>query len=148
MMVISQPWYMLLGPGDMAGMIGILFVGGLGAGSFVALPSAMKADVIDIDRLESGEERTGLFFSAWSLATKLILAFAVGFAFQILSLFDFSATGGNGPAQLWALKIVFSGLPVVCYSIAIAVIWNYPITEAEHDRIISELKLRLAGETN
>ncbi len=142
MMIISQPWYMTLGPGDLAGMMGILFVGGLGAGSFVALPSAMKADVIDIDRLRSGEDRTGLFFSVWSLATKLILAFSVGFAFWVLDLAGFHASGSNGPAQLWALKIVFSAIPVLCYASAIAIVWNYPITEARHARLVARLQRR------
>jgi Na+/melibiose symporter-like transporter len=142
MMIVSQPWYLTLGPGDLNAMMGILFVGGLGAGSFSALPAAMKADVIDIDRVRSGEDRTGLFFSAWSLATKLILAFAVGFAFWTLELFDFHATGTNGPVQLWALKIVFAGIPVLCYATAIAIVWNYPISEQRHARIIARLLRR------
>jgi len=142
MMILSQPWYMTLGPGDLPGMMAILFVGGLGAGSFVALPAAMKADVIDIDRLRSGEDRTGLFFSVWSLATKMILAFSVGIAFWALDLAGFHAAGENGAAQLWALKIVFSGIPVLCYALAMAIVWNYPITEARHARLIGRLQRR------
>ena len=142
MMIVSQPWYMTLGAGDLPTMMAILFVGGLGAGSFNALPAAMKADVIDIDRLRSGEDRTALFFSVWSLANKLILAFSVGFAFWVLELAGFHAAGDNGSQQLWALKIVFAGIPVLCYACAMAIVWNYPITEARHARLVGRLKRR------
>lgn len=106
-MLIAQPWYLTLGPGDLALMMGILFLSGLSAGSFVALPSAMKADVIDVDRLESGEDRTGLFFSTWSLAQKAIVAWATGLALLILEFAGFEPTGQNGPEQIRALKIAF-----------------------------------------
>ena len=144
LMIFSQPGYLLLGPGDLAAMMGILFVGGLSAGSFVALPSAMKADVIDIDRLQSGEDRTGLFFSSWSLAQKAIVAWATGFALLILEFAGFQAAGDNGPAQIWALKIAFAGIPTLCYAAAVLVIRPYPITEERHARVLQQLAARSA----
>lgn len=142
LMIVSQPGYLLLGPGDLLPMMVILFIGGLSAGSFVALPSAMKADVIDIDRLESGEDRTGLFFSSWSLAQKAIVAMATGFALLILEFAGFQAAGDNGPAQIWALKIAFAGIPAVCYATAVLIIRPYPISEAAHAVVLERLAAR------
>ncbi len=65
--IIAQPGYWFLGPGDLYWMMIVFFLLGLGIGSFSAIPAAMKADVVDLDRLRSGEDRTGLFFSVWSL---------------------------------------------------------------------------------
>ena len=35
-------------------------------------------DVVDLDAMESGEDRAGLFFAAWSLAVKFIAAIGQG----------------------------------------------------------------------
>ena len=37
-----------------------------------------QADVIDVDTASSGEQRSGLYFATWSLATKVSLAAGVG----------------------------------------------------------------------
>jgi Na+/melibiose symporter-like transporter len=140
--LVAQPGYCFLGPGDLYWMMIVFFVLGIGIGSFTALPAAMKADVVDLDRLRSGEDRTGLFFSVWSLANKLVLAFAAGFALNLLALFDFHAAGQNGPAQILALRLVFIFLPIVFYVIAFALMWGYPISETRHRRLLERLARR------
>lgn len=140
--LIAQPGYWFLGPGDLQWMMVVFFILGVGIGSFSALPAAMKADVIDLDRLKSGEDRTALFFSVWSLANKLVVAFAAGFVLNLLALFDFQAAGENGPTEIMALRIVFIFLPVAFYLIALAVIWNYPISEERHKRLLGLLERR------
>ena len=52
--------YLLLGAGDFYWMLPITAVTGFLAGSFWVIPNSMKADVIDIDRLETGEDRNRL----------------------------------------------------------------------------------------
>jgi glycoside/pentoside/hexuronide:cation symporter, GPH family len=140
--LVAQPGYWFLGPGDLNWMMIVFFILGIGIGSFTALPAAMKADVVDLDRIRSGEDRTGLFFSVWSLATKLVIAFAAGLVLNLLALFDFQATGTNGPEQINALRVIFIFLPVFFYVIAFLVMWNYPISEARHKRLIEMLQRR------
>lgn len=143
--MIAQPGYWFLGPGDLYWMMVVFFILGLGIGSFSALPAAMKADVVDLDRLRSGEDRTGLFFSVWSLANKLVIAFAAGFVLNLLAFFDFQPKdGANGPDQIMALRVVFVFLPVVFYVAAFAMMWNYPISEARHKRLIGMLERKSA----
>lgn len=142
--IIAQPGYWFLGPGDLHYMMIVFFILGIGIGSFTALPAAMKADVVDLDRIRSGEDRTGLFFSVWSLANKLVIAFAAGFVLNVLAFFDFQATGNNGPDQINALRVVFIFLPVFFYVIAFLVMWNYPISEGRHKRLIGMLERRMA----
>jgi Na+/melibiose symporter-like transporter len=140
--IVAQPGYALLGPGDLYWMMAVFVVLGIGIGSFAALPAAMKADVVDLDRLRSGEDRTALFFSMWSLASKLVLAFSAGFALNVVAWFGFQAKGENGPEQLLALKVVFIWLPVAFYLVALAVIWRYPITEERQRRLVGLLERR------
>lgn len=142
--IVAQPGYWFLGPGDLYWMMGVFFLLGIGIGSFSALPAAMKADVVDLDRLRSGEDRTGLFFSVWSLANKFVIAFAAGFVLNLLALFDFDAKGQNGPDQIMALRLIFIFLPVVFYVIGFAIMWNYPISEERHRRMIGLLERRSA----
>lgn len=141
--LIAQPGYWLLGAGDLYWMMLVFFLLGIGIGSFTAIPAAMKADVIDLDRLKSGEDRTGLFFSMWSLANKLVAALAAGFALNAVAFFDFQAAGENGPTQILALRVVFVVLPIIFYASALFVMWNYPITEARHDRLMALLQRRI-----
>ena len=91
-------WVPLLGPGDFWPFLVICCLSGLSLGADLALPASIQADVVDLDRLESGRRRTGLFFAAWSMVSKLSLALAVGIAFPVLDLIGFEAGGQNsGP---------------------------------------------------
>ena len=68
---------------------------------------------------------------------------AAGFALNIVALFDFQAAGENGPEQIMALRVVFVFLPIVFYASALAVMWNYPISEARHRRLMGLLERRV-----
>jgi len=144
LMVLCQPWFLSLGPGDLVPMLVILFVAGASAGSLVGLPCAMKADVIDLDRLASGADRTAVFFSSWSLAQKAVASLALALSLTLLALFDFQPGGGNGPIQIWALKVSFAGIPTLCYAAALLVIRPYPLTEERHRHVLRQLAARSA----
>jgi Na+/melibiose symporter-like transporter len=140
-MVIATPGYLFVGPGDLLLTIAVLTLSGIGAGSFTAVPTSMKADVIDLDTLESGEDRAGVFFSTWSLAAKSA-GIAGGFAYIILSWVGFSASGTNGPEELLALRIFFAGAPVLCYLGGILIVRGYPITAERQAEVRRELERR------
>ena len=70
MIAMAHPFYLLLGDGDFWLMLPITIVTGFSAGGFAALPNSMKADVIDLDTLKSGENRAALFFSTWSFTAR------------------------------------------------------------------------------
>lgn len=134
-----NPLYLMLGAGDIEWVIFILLVGGIGGGAWTALPAAMKADVIDLDRLQSGEDRTAQYFSVWSLAEKLIPAFTIGLSFNLLELAGFDAAGSNSSEQLWVLKLLFGGLPALFWISAILVMRGYPITEKKQQEVLAAL---------
>ncbi|MEL6435661.1 MAG: MFS transporter, partial [Pseudomonadota bacterium] len=87
----------LLGEGDVFAYGVICAVSGFLVGFDLSIPPAIQADVIDVDTATSGEQRSGLYFAAWSLATKMSLALGVGVAFPLLGVFGFQA--GGGPSQ-------------------------------------------------
>ncbi len=134
--------YMLVGHGDLVLMVVILVTSGIGSGALNALPASMKADVVDLDAIESGEDRAGLFFAAWSLAVKFIAAVGQGLAFTVLAWIGFDAQGANGPDEILGLRVFYSAGPMLLYVAAVLIIWKYPITSARHSQLRAELAAR------
>jgi Na+/melibiose symporter-like transporter len=102
----------------------------------------MKADVVDLDAVESGEDRAGLFFATWSLAVKFIAAVGQGLAFTTLAWIGFDAKGSNGADEIFGLRVFYSGGPMVLYVIAMLIVWRYPITASRHAELRRELAQR------
>jgi len=121
-------WVPFLGPGDFWPFFAICLLSGLSLGADLALPASIQADVVDLDRVHSGRQRTGLFFAAWSMATKLSLALAVGLAFPLLELIGFSAGGDNTALALGGLAALYGLLPVIIKLAAVGLVWTFPIT--------------------
>ena len=142
MMVCVTASYMLVGRGDLALMVCILAMSGIASGALSALPASMKADVIDLDAIESGEDRAGLFFAAWSLAVKFIAAVGQGLAFTTLAWIGFHAKGDNGPDEIFGLRVFYSMGPMLLYLAAVLIVWKYPITSARHAQLRAQLAAR------
>lgn len=133
-----------LGPGDTTAFLAICIATGAGLGADLALPPAMQADVIDLDTLEHGEPRAGLFFAAWTMAQKSGNALSAGLAFGLLDLVGFSTEGTNGRLQLTALAGLYCLLPVALKLAAVRLVWNFPIDAREQARIRAALDARAA----
>ena len=115
---------------------------GLCLGFDLALPAAIQADVIDVDTAASGEQRSGLYFAAWSLSTKLSLALGVGIVFPLLGLFGFVPGGHNSDIALTALVSIYVWLPLALKLTAIALMWSFPLGEQEQAALRSEIESR------
>jgi len=125
-----------LGTGDVTGFLLICIATGLALGADLALPPSLQADVVDVDRAESGERRTGAYFALWGMAQKLALALGVGIAFPLLELAGFNAeaavSGDERQAGVWALVALYSVAPIVFKVASIVLIWHHPLTETAH----------------
>ena len=125
-------------------MLPITLTTGVAAGGFAVLPNSMKADVIDLDALESGENRAALFFSAWSFAQKATASIGGAIAMFGLALWGFDAAPGaiNGEKEMFGLSFLFSTFPSLFYLSAATIVWKYPITEERHSEIRAALAAR------
>lgn len=134
--------YLALGPGDFYYMLPITAITGFLGGSFGVIPHSMKADVIDLDRLETGEDRTAWFFSVWSFATKVALALGPWLALSILALIGYNPTAGatNDPAAVNGLKYLFVFGPASGFMLCAIIAWNYPLTESKHREVRAALE--------
>nr|WP_295465467.1 MFS transporter [Mesorhizobium sp.] len=124
-------------------LFGVICIGtGICLGFDLSLPASIQADVIDVDTAASGAQRSGLYFAAWSLATKLSLALGVGIVFPLLDRFDFVPGSDNGETALVALVSLYVWLPVMLKVVAIMLMWNFPLGEAEQRVLRSSIEAR------
>jgi len=137
---------LLLGRGD-SGIFAIIVVGSaLGLGGVLALPPSMQADVIDYDEWENGSRREGEYIGFWSIVKKLAAAIAAGLAFPILDLAGYEPGAGvQGRSAVWALRLLYVGTPIVCNVLAMSVATRYPIDQATHERIRTEIEGRVTA---
>ena len=142
----AHPLYIFHGWGDFWWMIPITVVSGFAAGAFAALPNSMKADVIDLDTMMSGDNRAASFFASWSFTAKLSAALGGWIALNILGLIGFEPQLGaaNTPEHMLGLRLLFTVPPSLMFFLAAAVIWNYPITADRHARMRASIERRNA----
>ncbi len=131
-------------PGVLWLLIALAAAQGLTQGSGNLMLRAMVADVADAHELETGHNRTGLFFSVFSLTMKLGPAIGIGLALPLVAWFGFQPKGHNTPAALEALKYVFALGPALAHIVAAALIARFPLDEAAHADIRRALDARAA----
>ncbi|MDF1687470.1 MAG: Na+/melibiose symporter-like transporter [Parvibaculaceae bacterium] len=142
--VVLTPFILLLPPGVLWIHVIALIVMGVNVGSMAVLYRGMMGDVCDVDELETGERRTGLFFSMLTLSQKVGAAMAVGVMFWILDAVGFSSKGENSETALTGLALLFVIAPVVCNFIVAFFMWRFPIDKARQEEMRAEIDARRA----
>ncbi len=134
----------LVQEGDYTVFLIITIVSGLGVGADLALPAAILSDVVDEDTAGTGEQRTGFYFALWGLGGQLSLGLSAALAFLPLDAAGFNAqdVGANSEAQLMTLALLYAGLPVVLKLVAVAIMWNFPLTAERQARLRADIETR------
>lgn len=111
-----------------------------GIGSLFTLMMSMTADVCDMDELESGKRREGVFGAIYWWMVKFGFAIAGLLTGVIMSVVAFKAGAPTQPeGAVTGLRIFFSGVPIFGTLIAMYVMWNYDLTEKKARAIKKEL---------
>ncbi|HZF45355.1 MAG TPA: MFS transporter [Sphingomonadaceae bacterium] len=131
---------LLLVTPDRFGLLLALTLGqGLAQGSGNLMLRAIVADIADKHRLETGEERTGLYFSVFSLAGKSASAAAIGIALPLIGWLGFDPKGANSPEALNGLLYVFALGPAIAHAFSAVLLSRFPLDEAAHSEIRRQL---------
>ncbi|MGY4521170.1 glycoside/pentoside/hexuronide:cation symporter, GPH family [Thermostichus sp. MS-CIW-30] len=147
--LISQAGLFFLQPGQQGIMIGLALLAGIGVSATAYLgPWSMLPDVIDLDELQTGERREGIFYAFMVFLQKVGLALGLFFVGQALDWAGFvpSVAGEALPIQpesaLLAIRVAIGPLPGVALIGGILLVWFYPITRQRHQQILMELEER------
>ncbi|MFB9056805.1 MFS transporter [Mariniflexile ostreae] len=135
-------WFLFI-PGKPYMFIFALPFFSFGIGSLFTLMMSMTADVIDLDELNSGKRREGVFGAIYWWMVKFGLAIAGLLSGAIMTLVDFNSGAAiQTEGAITGLRIFFSGLPILGTLAAIYVMRNYDVGEARAGEIRSALELR------
>ena len=114
-----------------------------GIGGLFTLMMSMTADVIDLDELNTGKRREGIFGAIYWWMVKFGFAIAGGLTGLILSLVGFTSGALTQPVEaIIGLRLFFSGLPILGTLVAIYVMRDYEITEEKATEISKILLIR------
>jgi len=135
-------WFLFI-PGKPYMFIFALPFFSFGIGSLFTLMMSMTADVIDLDELNTGKRREGIFGAIYWWMVKFGFAIAGLLSGAILSVVGFNA---DLPAQpdgaITGLRAFYSGLPILGTLIAIFVMRNYDVTEKRANEVRAILQAR------
>jgi GPH family glycoside/pentoside/hexuronide:cation symporter len=138
-------WFLLI-PGKPYMFIFALPFFSFGIGSLFTLMMSMTSDVIDLDELNSGKRREGIFGAIYWWMVKFGFAIAGGLSGVIISIVGFKegVPGIEQESAITGLRMFFSGFPILGTLIAMYVMRNYDLTEEKANEISDELKRRKA----
>ncbi|TXD51937.1 MULTISPECIES: MFS transporter [unclassified Polaribacter] len=113
-----------------------------GIGSLFTLMMSMTSDVIDIDELNTGKRREGVFGAIYWLMVKFGFAIAGLLTGAIMSLVGFVPDTINTEASITGIRLFYSGLPIVGTLVAMWIMRDYSLTEERALEISAELARR------
>jgi GPH family glycoside/pentoside/hexuronide:cation symporter len=116
----------------------------VGMGALFTLMGSMIADVCDLDELETGERREGMFGAIYWWMVKLGMALAFGLSGYLLNATGFKVELGGAQSSttfLW-MRAVDVVIPAVAAGISILAVASFKITEEKSYEIRQELEKR------
>lgn len=124
-------------------MMALAVAQGLTQGSGNLMLRSMVADIADLHRAETEEDRVGLYYSVFSVSMKLGAALAFGIALPLVTAFGFDPKAAtNTPEALNALLLVFALGPTLAHTLAAGLVAGFPLDARRHGEIRRQLKAR------
>jgi GPH family glycoside/pentoside/hexuronide:cation symporter len=146
--ILVSIFLFLVQPGQFSVLLILAIMAGAGVSIGYLIPWSMLPDVIEMDELETGQRREGIFYGFFVFLQKLGLSLGIAISNFILELTGYLNQTPGGPlpeqtdATLLALRVFVSFIPAVILLISFWVVHNYPITRQAHATMLAELKLR------
>ncbi|WP_341528250.1 MFS transporter [Nostoc sp. UHCC 0302] len=147
--IIAAAGMFFLQPGQIGLMYVMAVMAGVGISTAYLIPWSMIPDVIELDELQTGQRREGIFYGFMVLLQKFGLAFGlfvVGNALQASGFKESVAGQATLPIQpeqaLLAIRIAVGPVPTVFLICGLVLTYFYPITREMHAEILLKLKER------
>jgi glycoside/pentoside/hexuronide:cation symporter, GPH family len=118
---------------------------GLPYAAITFLLRSMMADAVDLVKLDTGRDESGLLFGFLGSTNKLAYGIAVGVMYPLLQYVGFNAADGaqNSPDVLSGVTLLYVFPTAILVFAGLAALINYPLSAVEHSRVREKL-----GQTN
>jgi GPH family glycoside/pentoside/hexuronide:cation symporter len=113
---------------------------GAGFSAQWVFPWAMVPDVVEIDRLSTGEHRGGIYYGVWGLGTKLSDALGIAAAGWALQLYGYVPNVEQSAETLFGMRLFFGPLPLLFFAAAVPLLVWYPVTRQSHAELRRQLE--------
>ncbi len=143
--IISQAGLFLLQPGQTLALYLLAAIAGFGVSTAYLVPWSMLPDVVDLDELETGQRREGLFYSFMVFLQKICLGIALALILQSLEWTGYIPPSAaiavpiQPPAALLAIRLAIGPIPTISLIGGLVLAYLYPITREMHQRIVLQL---------
>ncbi len=142
---LTTAMFFFPGEGDVAMFIAFLFATGFAHSGLQFLIRAMAADVIDYDNVQTGGQRTGLYFALLAITAKMGGALAIGLTYPLLQQVGFNAQGDNSDAALLSFRIIYVTIPALAMIGAYLGIRGFKLGQTEQSELQARIEARDAG---
>jgi glycoside/pentoside/hexuronide:cation symporter, GPH family len=146
--IIAQAGLFFLQPGQIGLMYGLAIMAGAGVSTAYLIPWSMVPDVIELDELQTGHRREGVFYAFMVLLQKIGLAAGLFLLGQGLAWSGFLERIPCQPAPvqpdsaLLAIRVAVGPLPTIMLGLGLVLAYFYPITQEVHAEILLKLQER------
>ncbi len=146
--IIAQAGLFFLQPGQTFLMYLFAVMAGFGVSVAYLIPWAMLPDVIELDELNTGQRREGIFYSFMTFLQKVCLGIAIALVLQSLGWAGYIKPTDAIPlpiqpdAVLLAIRLSIGPIPTVFLFIGMVLAYFYPITRDVHAEILLKLSER------
>jgi GPH family glycoside/pentoside/hexuronide:cation symporter len=143
--IIAEFGLFFLQPGQVGWMYVLAVLAGFGVSTAYLIPWSMIPDVIELDELNTGQRREGIFYGFMVLLQKIAIAFSlflVGILLQESGFLEKMA-GQPEPTQplsaLWTIRWLVGPIPMIILLLGLLLAYFYPITREVHAEILLKL---------
>jgi GPH family glycoside/pentoside/hexuronide:cation symporter len=143
--IIAQAGLFFLKPGQVGLMYVLAVMAGFGVSTAYLIPWSMVPDVIELDELETGQRREGIFYAFMVLLQKVGLAVGLFLLGVALSWAKFKErvpcqpTPEQDPLALFAIRVAIGPVPTIALVCGLVLAYFYPITREYHAEILYRL---------
>lgn len=143
--LFSLPLF-FLGQGDGWIFVALIAIRAMALSSIIVLIYSMAADAIDVDTLEAGRERTGLFLGALNFSIKAAAAIGILLGTALPAMAGFQPSDAqHSPEALLALRLVYAVLGPALVVVSATVFWRFPIDRARQTALREAIDARSRG---
>lgn len=128
---------------NIAFIMGLCFLAGIGVSAMHVMPWSILPDAIEYGEWKTGERQEGMFYSLITLAQKVASSIAVPAALLVLQATGYVPNSDTQPASaIFGIRLVAGVIPAITLSLGILFTLLYPLGRERFQEISKELEER------